>query len=81
MSTVITATLDTRGLFCPEPVMMLHDTMRDLPEGAVVEMLATDPSTLRDVVKFCRFLDHQLLEQQDDNGEYRYVIQKANQNE
>jgi len=35
------------GLFCPEPVMMLHNKVRDMQAGDVLEVLATDPSTTR----------------------------------
>ena len=36
-------TLDTRGLTCPEPVMMLHNAVRDVAAGELVQVLATDP--------------------------------------
>ncbi|MDO7674638.1 MAG: sulfurtransferase TusA family protein, partial [Reinekea forsetii] len=45
--------LDTRGLRCPEPVMMLHRQLRKMQVGEVVALLATDPATLRDVPQFC----------------------------
>ena len=40
----VNQTLDARGLFCPEPVMLLHNIIRDVAIGDVVEVLATDPS-------------------------------------
>ena len=40
-----TVQLNTRGLRCPEPVMMLHQAIRKAKSGDVVEVLATDPST------------------------------------
>ncbi len=74
-------TLDTTGLFCPEPVMMLHNKIRAMAIGESVRVLATDPSTRRDIPKFCNFLGHALLEQHvaaEDGGEqFIYVIQKA----
>lgn len=71
--------LDARGLFCPEPVMMLHNKVRDMQPGELLEVLATDPSTTRDIPKFCRFLGHELLSQEviDDGSEYRYCIRKG----
>lgn len=69
--------LDTTGLTCPEPVMMLHNAVRDLPPGEEVEVRATDPSTQRDIPRFCAFLGHELLEQHESDGIYRYVIRKA----
>ncbi len=34
--------LNTRGLRCPEPVMMLHQAIRKSKSGDVVEVFATD---------------------------------------
>lgn len=53
--------LDTRGLNCPEPVMMLHQQVRKAAPGALIRLEATDPSTQRDVPKFCQFLHHELV--------------------
>ncbi|WP_277749296.1 sulfurtransferase TusA [Parahaliea mediterranea] len=69
--------LDTRGLYCPEPVMMLHNAVRDMAVGEVVEVIATDPATQRDIPKFCHFLGHELVHQEADAGEYRYWLRKA----
>ena len=69
--------LDTTGLFCPEPVMMLHSTFKDIKVGDVVKVLATDPSTSRDIPKFCLFLGHELIEQSEMGAEYHYLIRKG----
>jgi tRNA 2-thiouridine synthesizing protein A len=69
--------LDTTGLFCPEPVMMLHSTFKDIKAGDEVKVLATDPSTKRDIPKFCLFLGHELIQQVDDGAQYQYVIRKG----
>jgi tRNA 2-thiouridine synthesizing protein A len=69
--------LDTCGLFCPEPVMLLHNRIRDMRSGEVVQVLATDPSTQRDIAKFCAFLGHELLERQEVDARFTYLIRKA----
>lgn len=69
-------TLDTTGLICPEPIMLLHKAIRPLNSGDTVTVLATDPATSRDVPNFCRHLGHTLLEQDSTDGNYRYVVQK-----
>ena len=73
-----TVQLNTRGLRCPEPVMMLHQAK----SGDIVEVFATDPSTSWDIPKFCMHLGHELLlkeESLDANShtEYRYLVQKG----
>ncbi|MCG8292904.1 MULTISPECIES: sulfurtransferase TusA [Pseudomonas] len=70
------ATLDATGLSCPEPVMMLHKHVRELAAGGVLKVIATDPSTRRDIPKFCVFLGHELLGQQEEAGTYLYWIRK-----
>jgi len=40
-------------------------------------VLATDPSTSRDIPKFCSFLGHELLEQEELDGNYRYLLRKG----
>ncbi|WP_196157318.1 sulfurtransferase TusA [Reinekea sp. G2M2-21] len=69
--------LDTRGLRCPEPVMMLHRQIRKVEVGEVILVLATDPATQRDIPQFCEFLPHLLLAQANDQGEFQYWIQKG----
>ena len=69
--------LDTSGLTCPEPVMMLHNKIRDIAAGEVLEILATDPATTRDIPKFCAFLGHELIDQQQEDEHYRYWVRKA----
>ncbi|NVK01925.1 MAG: sulfurtransferase TusA [Oceanospirillaceae bacterium] len=69
--------LDARGLYCPEPVMMLHNKIADIAAGQLVEVLATDPSTERDIPKFCNFLGHELVGQEQKGDEYHYLIRKG----
>jgi tRNA 2-thiouridine synthesizing protein A len=70
------AILDASGLNCPEPVMMLHNKVRDLQAGGLLQVIATDPSTRRDIPKFCVFLGHELVEQREDAGQFLYWIRK-----
>jgi len=74
--------LNTRGLRCPEPVMMLHQAIRKSKAGDVVEVFATDNSTSWDIPKFCMHLGHELLLQEerlDENGnkEFHYLVKKG----
>jgi tRNA 2-thiouridine synthesizing protein A len=68
--------LDASGLLCPEPVMLLHNKVREMKAGEVIKVIATDPSTERDIPKFCTFLEHPLLEKNVEGFQYIYWIQK-----
>ena len=69
--------LDASGLFCPEPVMLLHNQIRDIGAGQILKLVATDPSTSRDVPKFCHFLGHELLGSTEEGGSFAYLIRKV----
>lgn len=69
--------LDALGLRCPEPVMVIRKTVRKLETGDMLEIIADDPATTRDIPSFCRFMEHQLIEAQTDKIPYRYLIKKG----
>lgn len=69
--------LDATGLMCPEPVMLLHNKIDEIAIGEVLEVRATDPSTQRDIPKFCAFLEHELIEQREVGKYYVYLIRKG----
>lgn len=72
------AVLDTTGLYCPEPIMLMHNKVRDMASGQVLKVVATDPATTRDVPKFCQFLGHELLQQDTEAADsYLYFIRLA----
>lgn len=71
-----TIELDAKGLFCPEPVMLLHNKIRDMNSGDILRLVATDPSTTRDIPKFCIYLGHELIKNYERDKEYYYLIRK-----
>jgi tRNA 2-thiouridine synthesizing protein A len=71
-----TVHLDTLGLRCPEPVMLIRIEIRKLQVGDLLEVVADDPATTRDVPAFCRFMDHELVSAETTSAPYRYVIRK-----
>ena len=77
MKVAIDKTLDVTGLYCPEPVMMLHNTVRDTSIGEIIKVIATDPTTQRDIPQFCNFLGHELLAQEQCDKQYHFYIRKG----
>jgi tRNA 2-thiouridine synthesizing protein A len=70
--------LDASGLLCPEPVMLLHNKVREMQAGELLKVVATDPSTQRDIPKFCAFLGHVLVQQRVvDRHNFEYLIRKG----
>ena len=52
-------------------------TSRRCPAGALVEVLATDPGSVKDFAAWTRSTGNAIVEQSQDGSVYRFVIQKA----
>ncbi len=71
------ATVDARGLSCPMPIVKTAQQIRTLTSGALVEVLATDPGSLKDFTAWTRTTGNALVEQTQADGVYRFLIRKA----
>lgn len=69
--------LDTQGLVCPEPLMLLRNAVRSMSQGEVLHIMATDPSTDRDFSNFCRFMGHEMLASEVEGAVLEFWIKKA----
>lgn len=74
MSETIAKTLDTKGLNCPLPILKAKKALTDLPKGAVLEVLATDPGAVPDFEAFCRSTKNTLVAHSEAGGVYRFLI-------
>ncbi len=57
--------------------MMLHRAIKQLSASEILKVIATDPSTTRDIPKFCLFLGYELMEQIEVENHYVYYIKKS----
>lgn len=57
--------------------MLLHNAVRDAESGEVIKMLSTDPSTKRDINRFCEFLGHELLSEEEQGDEFLFWLKKV----
>ena len=72
----ITQVIDARGLSCPMPIVKTAQAMRAIPSGAVIELIATDAGSVKDVGAWCRTTGNELIEQTSDGAVYRFVIRR-----
>jgi tRNA 2-thiouridine synthesizing protein A len=72
----ITTTLDLKGLSCPLPIVKTARALKELPSGAVVEVLATDPGSREDFIAWCTSTGNDLLDASREDAVFRYVIRK-----
>jgi len=73
----MTATIDTRGLFCPLPITFVSRKLRHMQEGAHAEIFADDRSFKRDLESWCLETGNRLVDFKEGDGCYRALIQRG----
>ncbi len=68
--------VDASGLKCPLPILRAKKALSTVCGGEQVQVLSTDPASPRDFEAFCRQAGHTLVEWQEADGCFRFVLQK-----
>jgi tRNA 2-thiouridine synthesizing protein A len=76
MTLQITQTLDARGLSCPMPIVKTAQAIKTIPTGGLIEVLATDPGSVKDFAAWSRTTGNELVEQTADGGVFRFVLRR-----
>jgi tRNA 2-thiouridine synthesizing protein A len=66
--------LDAKGLNCPLPILRAKKALKDVPSGGTLEILATDPGSVKDFEAFCRSTGNEMLSSAQDGDVYKFVI-------
>ena len=76
MTLLITQTVDARGLSCPMPIVKTAQAIKTIPSGGLIEVLATDAGSVKDIAAWSRTTGNELVEQTVDGGVYRFVLRR-----
>lgn len=69
--------LDCSGMQCPGPIMKVFEAMKDMKDGEVMEVLASDPGFVRDIGAWCRRTGNCLLETERRGSDYVAQVKKG----
>ena len=70
-------TLDVKGLACPLPVLKARKALSELPMGATLEVLSTDPGAVADFTAFSEATGNALVEHSESGGVYRFLLRRS----
>ncbi len=73
----IAKTLDACGLNCPLPLLKAKQALNGLDSGLVLEVVCTDPGSMRDFEVFAKQSGHALLKQAEADGQYTHWLKKS----
>jgi tRNA 2-thiouridine synthesizing protein A len=68
--------VDARGLNCPMPIVKTAQAVKAMASGQTVEVLATDPGSVKDFAAWSKTTGNDILEQTADSGVFRFVMKK-----
>ncbi len=69
--------LDACGLTCPLPLLKAKQALNSLDGGLVLEVVCTDPGSVRDFEVFAKQSGNELLRQEEAEGRYIHWLKKA----
>ena len=68
--------VDAKGLSCPLPIVRTAQAMKTLGSGDLLEVLATDPGSVKDFAAWSKATGNPLVEQSVGAGVYRFVLRR-----
>lgn len=72
-----TLTLDCTGLNCPLPILRLSKAVKGLKTGEQLEMIATDPGSVKDMQAWSKQTGNTLVESKQENDKFIFVVEKT----
>lgn len=70
-------TIDCSGLQCPGPIMRVFHTIKEMNDGEILQVSATDMGFARDIEAWCRRMGNTLLKAERSGKESIVYIQKG----
>ena len=67
---------DARNLNCPLPILRCKKSLSEVEAQQVLKITATDPGSVKDFQAFCKQTGHDLLQQDEADGEFTFYIKK-----
>ena len=69
--------LDARGLNCPLPILKAKKALQAMPNGATLEIQATDPGAVKDFEAFCRTTGNELMSSTSEGPIFIFEIKRT----
>ena len=76
MTVTIARTLDCKGLSCPMPIVKTAQAIRTMTAGDLIEVLATDPGSVKDFAAWSKATGNELVETSQTAGVFSFVLMK-----
>lgn len=69
-------TVDYKGLACPMPIVKISQEIPKIAVGEVLEVLTTDPGSIRDFPAWAKTTGHEIVEVKQEPGLIRIYVKR-----
>ncbi|NPA17264.1 MAG: DUF3343 domain-containing protein [Aquificae bacterium] len=69
--------VDTRGMFCPTPLIFVSKELKHIPVGSRLKVLADDKAFKKDIKIWCHDTGNKLVSLTENNGVITAVIERG----
>ena len=70
-------TLNCCGMQCPGPIMEVFKSVKDMKDGELLEVSASDPGFAKDIVSWCKRTGNTLVSNEERDGAYVATIRRG----
>ena len=70
-------TLNCCGMQCPGPIMEVFKSVKDMKNGELLEVSASDPGFAKDIVSWCKRTGNTLVSNEERDGAYVATIRRG----
>ena len=68
--------VDARGTSCPGPILAAKKSITEVKTGGIMEVLASDVGTKKDIPAWCKKTGHEFLGLLEDAGTYKLYVKR-----
>ncbi|MBK3333033.1 DUF3343 domain-containing protein [Persephonella atlantica] len=77
MGNKVVKEVDTRGMFCPTPLIFVSKELKNIPVGKRLKVLADDKAFKKDIKIWCHDTGNKLISLEENNGIITAVIERG----
>ena len=68
--------VDARGTSCPGPILAAKKSIAEIKSGEIMEVLASDVGTKKDIPAWCKKTGNEFLGLLEDAGNYKLFVKR-----
>ncbi len=69
--------LDCIGFYCPMPIVITAEKIKELKQGEILEVVADDKGIKLDMPAWCKATGHEFIGIEEDGEEIRVYVRKT----